>query len=179
MLHRLSVPHILSITVLCLISLVGGLVLPGADTPLFYLVSSNAHSTHFNLRPLRIGTGNLATLTGSGPIGKFYFIQGQFLAADPSGSSNNYTPFISGSPIGVGCTSFGRLEFVQGKSSNKCAQYQSFQIQSDTENSQLGAQLVFNFIGGFFACNGDIWYKFDASLGPPGCTPVNLWTVPV
>ncbi len=73
-----------------------------------------------------MGTGNLATLTGAGPILKFNFIQGQFLAADPSGSSNNYTPFISGSLIGVGCSAFGPLEFVQGKSSNKCAQYQSF-----------------------------------------------------
>lgn len=50
MLRRLSVLHILSIAVLFLTSLVGAIVLPSADTPLFYLVSSNAHSTHFNLQ---------------------------------------------------------------------------------------------------------------------------------
>ena len=30
--------------------------------------------------------------------------------------------------------------------------YNTFSIQSDTENSQLGAQLSFNSVGGFYAC---------------------------
>ena len=129
-----------------------------------YVIVYSSQRTKARSKPLRIGTGNLATLTGSGPIGKFHFIEGQFLAANPSGGSNNYAPFISGSPVGGGCSSYGPLAFVQGKSGNVCAQYESFQIQSDTENSQLGAQLVFNFVGGFFACNGEVSVAFSYFL---------------
>ena len=80
--------------------------------------------------------------------------------------------------------------------------FNSFQIQSDTENSQLGAQLVFNYVGSFYACGSgqdvgvdvqfvvcivfaddlfQVWYQADATDGPPGlqCSPINLYTVPV
>lgn len=52
----------------------------------------------------------------------------------------------------TGCSPGGALVFVQGSSSNKCAKGSTFGIQSDIENSQLGAKLVFNWVGGFYAC---------------------------
>ncbi len=80
--------------------------------------------------------------------------------------------------------------------------YNSFQIQSDTENSQLGAQLTFNYVGGFYACGSgkdvgvdiqlvvcriftnkcfQVWYQASPTSGPPGlqCSPIALWTVPL
>ena len=80
--------------------------------------------------------------------------------------------------------------------------YSSFNIQPDAEGSRLGAQLVFNFVGDFYACGSgqdvgvdvqfvvytvfaddlfQVWYQADATDGPPGlqCSPINLYTVPV
>jgi hypothetical protein len=60
---------------------------------------------------------------------------------------------LIGSVLGsTGCSSYGQLGFVEGSSSNKCAKYNTFNIQSDPENSQLGARLTFNFVGGFYSC---------------------------
>jgi hypothetical protein len=157
-------------------------VVPGADTPLFYSVSTSGSSAN-NLLPLRIngGTGGFATLTGSGPIGQLYFNQGKLVVQDPAGSTNTYKPYISAAPDVSGCTDFGPLGFVQGSSSNKCALFENFQIQSDTENSQLGAKLVFNYQGGFFVCGAsqDIWYKASPDQGPSDCSSIDLYTIPV
>lgn len=101
---------------------------------------------------LKGGAGDYASLTGNGPIGQFYFYQGKLTALDPAGTTTTYRPLI-GSLLGSsGCSTYGPLGFTQGSSSNKCARYDSFQIQSNNENSQLGAKLVFNFEGGFYAC---------------------------
>ena len=48
------------------------------------------------------------------------------------------------------CTNFGPLGF--GSSTDKCVIRTGFSIQSDPENSQLGALLAFGSGGGFFAC---------------------------
>lgn len=157
-------------------------VLPEADTPLFYLVSTSGSSTN-NLLPLRIngGTGDFATLTGIGPIGNLYFSRGKLVAQDPAGTMNTYRPYISAIRGGSGCSTFGPLGFVQGSTSNECALYESFQIQSDTEDSQLGAKLVFDFRGGFFTCGAsqDIWYKTHPNEGPSDCNRIELYTTPV
>jgi len=165
-------------------ALVRAVVPPGADTPMFYLVASST-SSGANLLPLRTdgGAGGYATLTGSGPIGQFYFYQGALTAAPRPGSSSTQKPLI-GSVLGsTGCSTYGALGFTEGSSSNKCAKYNTFHIQSDSENSQLGAKLDFNFAGGFYACGSgqDVWYQVSAGDGPPGlnCTPIHLWTVPV
>ncbi|KIJ97811.1 hypothetical protein K443DRAFT_681251 [Laccaria amethystina LaAM-08-1] len=95
-------------------------------------------------------------------------------------SSPPYRVHLSLSPSSTGCTTYGGLDFVQGTSTNKCASYSGFQIQSNTENSQLGAQLVVNFEGGFYVCSGNtVAYKVNPGDGPSGCTPVSLYTVPV
>ncbi|KAF8800740.1 hypothetical protein BYT27DRAFT_7015024, partial [Phlegmacium glaucopus] len=155
---------------------------PGADTPSFYLVSSSS-STYANLLPLRIngGSGGYASLTGSGPIGQYYFYQGHLVASDPAGTSSTYRPVIGAIPLSTGCTTYGSFGFVQGSSSDKCALYDSFQIQSNTQNSQLGAKLVFNYVGGFYACGSgqDVWYKVNPGDGPSGCSAIDLYTVPV
>ncbi|KDR71543.1 hypothetical protein GALMADRAFT_102529 [Galerina marginata CBS 339.88] len=160
---------------------VASVVLPGADTPLFYLVASSSNAPS-NLLPLRLngGAGGYATLTGTAAIGKFYFYQGRLTAQDPAGITT-YRPLI-GSVLGsTGCSTYGSLGFVQGSSSDKCARYDGFQIQSNTENSQLGAMLVVNYVGGFYACGSgqDVWYKLAAGDGPTGCSPISLYTVPV
>ena len=94
------------------------------------------------------GTGSFAALGGGGPIGKLYFYQGRLVAQDPAGG---FSPaYINATPSSSECTTFGPLGF--GSGSNKCALSQSFELQSDTENSQLGARLVFNNQGGFVAC---------------------------
>ncbi|KAF9443866.1 hypothetical protein P691DRAFT_808208, partial [Macrolepiota fuliginosa MF-IS2] len=136
---------------------------PGADTPAFYLVASSS-STDSNLLPLRTngGAGGYATLTGTDPIGEFYFFQGKLVAAPLPGSTTTQRPLIGSIPISAGCSTYGPLGFTGGSSSDKCAQYNTFSIQSDGENSQLGAQLVFNSVGGFYACGSgqDVSYYF-------------------
>ena len=93
------------------------------------------------------GTGSFAALGGGGPIGKLYFYQGRLVA---QGSGSSFSPaYINATPSSE-CTTFGPLGF--GSGSNKCALSQGFELQSDTENSQLGAKLVFKNQGGFVAC---------------------------
>ncbi|CAA7266675.1 unnamed protein product [Cyclocybe aegerita] len=171
-------------SVAALLSGAASVVLPGADTPLFYFVASSPNSSA-NLLPLRIngGTGGYSTLTGSGPIGQFYFQQGRLRAHDLAGTTpmQYYMPLLGSVLTSTGCTTYGSLGFVLGASSNKCARYDGFQIQSNTENSQLGAKLVYNYVGGFYACGAgqDVWYKVDAADGPTECSPIELYTVPV
>ena len=42
--------------------------------------------------------------------------------------------------------------------------FNTFGIQSDTENSQLGAQLTFNYVGGFYACGSGQDVGVDVQL---------------
>ncbi|KAF8641740.1 hypothetical protein AX16_009817 [Volvariella volvacea WC 439] len=67
-------------------SVVNAYVPPGADTPAFYLVSSSTSGSS-NLLPVRIDNvaGGYATLTGSQPLGIFYFKRGRLVAAQPPG----------------------------------------------------------------------------------------------
>jgi hypothetical protein len=93
------------------------------------------------------GANGYATLTGDGPIGVLYFYQGALTAATGSTTQKALIAAIPASD----CTTYGQLGFAQS-TSDKCALYNTFSLQSDTENSQLGAQLSFNSVGGFYAC---------------------------
>lgn len=111
-----------------------------------------------------------ASLTGSSPFAKFYFWQGYLTAMDPTGATDpngnpyTYRPYVNSVENASGCSAGGAFGFVQGTSTNKCTQYTSFQIQSDGENSQLGAALVFNYVGGFYACGSGQNVRPKASL---------------
>ncbi|KAF8954877.1 hypothetical protein BDZ97DRAFT_1798900 [Flammula alnicola] len=161
-------------------ALVWSLTIPNADTPAFYLVSSSQSSA--NLLPLRMNSGGAGhvSLLGGGTPALFYFYQGQLTVYDPNGNSFPYRPLIDSAQDANGCENFGALTFVQGTSTNKCSRYTSFQIQSNNQDSQLGAELVFNYVGGFYACNSgqEVWYKINANDGPSGCQPIHLYTVP-
>ena len=156
------------------ITLVSSVVVPGASTPLFYLVSSTSSNSAANLlvrvfcllsflifietlylQPLRSGgAGGYTTLSGSGAIGQFYFFQGKFVMLD-STQSSSARGNIGEIPASSGCTTYGPLGFF-GSSTDKCANFGTFSIQSNGENSQIGAFLVFNGVGGFYACgNGN------------------------
>lgn len=102
------------------------------------------------------GGGGSASLLGSGTPALFYFYQGQLTVYDPNGNSFPYRPLINTVQGASGCGNFGALQFVQGTSTNKCASYSSFQLQSNQQDSQLGAELVFNYVGGFYACNSGV-----------------------
>ena len=146
------------------------------------------------------GAGGYSTLSGSGSIGQFYFFQGNLVALD-STQSSTVRGNIGAIPVSSGCSTYGQLGF-SASSSDNCAVFDTFNIQSNAEDSQLGAQLVFNFAGGFYACGSgqdvsvdvqfvvcrvfaddlfQVWYQADATDGPPGlqCSPINLYTVPV
>jgi len=163
-------------------ALIHAIVPPGASTPEFYLVAS-AQGSAANLLPVRTsgGAGGYATLSGTAPIGIYYFYQGSLVAVTSPTSTSTLKPLIAPA-FESGCTTWGQLGFGSG-STNKCVLYNSFYIESDSENSQLGAALTFNFAGGFYACGSglDIYYQVSPSDGPPNlsCTPINLWTVPV
>ena len=79
----------------------------------------------------------------------FYFYQGVLTAA-PAGSTVTQPAVIAAIPESD-CTTYGQLGFVTD-SSDYCAMYNTFSIQSDTESSELGSQLAFNSVGGFYAC---------------------------
>jgi len=165
------------------IGLVSSLVVPGASTPVFYLVASTTNDPAANLLPLRVATatGGTSSLTGSGPIGQFYFFQGNFVLLDPTQSSTSRGN-IGSVPLNSGCSPFGPLGFF-GSTSDKCTAFATFGIQSNSQNSQLGAFLEFNFVGGFYACGSsqDVWYIQNPANSPPGltCSPISLYTVPV
>lgn len=140
-------------------------------------------------------------LTGNGPIAKFFFQSGRLVAlnpTDPQGSTHAWVPIINTSLTANGCATFGQLGLIYGGSTNKCASYNTFGLQSNEENSQLGAHLVFNWTGGLHVCGAEkevrysprfehvnaddshqVWYKLSPSDGPSDCTPIELYTVPV
>jgi hypothetical protein len=99
---------------------------------------------------LSSGGGGFASLLGWGPPALFYFYQGALTVSD---GTQSYRSLINTMQDANGCQKFGALAFIQGTSTNKCASYSSFQIQSTGQNSQLGAELVFNYVGGFYACS--------------------------
>ena len=51
-----------------------------------------------------------------------------------------------------GCTTYGPLVFSSNSSGEYADTNNTFGLESDDENSQLGASLTFNFVGGFYAC---------------------------
>ncbi|KAF8345105.1 hypothetical protein F5887DRAFT_229733 [Amanita rubescens] len=197
---RLTLPISRLISIVASASFAGAVTVPGASTPSFYLVASS-NTTGPNLLPLQTsgGAGGYATLTGSGPIGVFYFYQGVLTAAPAPGSTATQRALIGAVPLSGGCSTYGQLGFVVGSSSDECALYNTFSIQSDTESSLLGSQLSFNSVGGFYACGSgqdvgvdvqcriftndyfQVWYQASPTSGPPGlqCAPIALWTVPV
>jgi hypothetical protein len=106
---------------------------------------------------------------------------------------------IGAIPVSSGCSTYGPLGF-SASSTDKCAMYDSFYIKSNPENAQLGAKLVFNWVGGFYACGysrdvgvdvqfvvcriftdefSQVWYKVARDDGPAGCSAIDLYTVPV
>ncbi|KAF8641744.1 hypothetical protein AX16_009821 [Volvariella volvacea WC 439] len=165
---------------LVLPSAVNAYVPPGADTPAFNLVSSSTTGS-LNLLPLRFDPNNgLTTLSGSFPVAVFYFKQGRLTVAPAPGGFSERRPLIDTKQIGVAtCATYGAFQFVEGGTTNKCASFNSFYIQSNPENAQLGARLTFNWVGGFYGCGADkaVHYKINPGDGEQGCNPIDLWTV--
>ncbi|EAU82393.1 hypothetical protein CC1G_06703 [Coprinopsis cinerea okayama7 len=166
-------------------SLVHGVTVPGGDTPLFYLVASGPDSAGVNFLPVRLHGGSIqSVLTGTGPIAKYYFRQGQLVALDPNypDGTLNWRPLVNTLQTGTAtCATYGQFSNVLGASTNKCASYNSFYLEANPENSQLGSRLTFNWQGGFYVCGTakEVWYKVSSSDGPGDCTPIQLYTVPV
>jgi hypothetical protein len=151
--------------------------------------------------------GVYTTLSGSGTAIQAYFYQGYLTGTLNKSGSPTYRPFINTQFDGSGsCATYGQFGYSgQGYSTNKCASFPRLQIQSNSENSQLGAKLTYNYVGGFYSCGPDemvrffsfrfmelvvelvliaslsfqIWYKQNSADGPSGCSPVDLYTVPV
>ena len=182
---KIQLASLLNVLFAIVPSLVHGVTVPGADTPEFYLVSSSTTAAanllvssvskssltflaEFTLtQPLRSdgGSGGYATLTGTSPIGVYYFIGGVLTAAPDSTSSIPQRALIGPVP-GSTCSAYGALGFTSGSSSDKCVLYNPFTIQSNTQNSQLGAKLVFNATGGFYACGSglDVSYEMNVHM---------------
>jgi len=157
---------------------------PEGDTSEFYLVASSSQDSWVNLKPLRTQGGEygFATLTGSGPIGQFHFSEGSLIGAPRYAGDETLQPNIGAIPQGpVGCTTFGPLGFATESTTYQCAKFSKFTIHSHEKNSQLGAKLVFNNKGDFYACGDyqEVWYKVSPEDGPIDCSPINLYTVPV
>ncbi|KAF9542274.1 hypothetical protein CPC08DRAFT_756070, partial [Agrocybe pediades] len=88
------------------------------------------------------------------PLQRFKFTW-RLTALDPEGSLFNYLTTFGSEYLGPsgGCSTYGSLGFFPGAGSNKCARYGTgFYLHSNEENSQLGATLVYNWVGGFYAC---------------------------
>ena len=49
-----------------------------------------------------------------------------------------------------------RLQDPSNKNLNRCARASGFFLRSGGQHAQLGAQLVFNFVGGFYSCGGNV-----------------------
>lgn len=81
-------------------------------------------------------------------------LSGEFNSTRPKWDIQRLHPLISGILGPSGCSTYGPLGFVQGSSTNKCSLVDTFQIQSNTEDTKLGSKLVFNFVGEFYACGG-------------------------
>lgn len=84
------------------------------------------------------------------------------MGASASSPSVSSPALIAAIPMSD-CTTYGQLGFA-GSTSDKCALRDTFGIQSNTENSQLGAKLVFNSVGGFYACGSGLDVSFLLAL---------------
>ncbi|KAJ2920057.1 hypothetical protein MD484_g290, partial [Candolleomyces efflorescens] len=159
------------------------LVFPGADGPSFYLIAVSLGTS--SVRPVLFDSSSGAvTLQDNGP--KFpaqnYFQQGHLRCSLDRTGDPNYRAYIDTGFTGTGsCATFGKLGYLEGSTTNKCATYPKFQLQANKENAQLGSRLTINHVGGFFACGPDeeIWYKQNEWDGPTNCMPFDLYTVPV
>ena len=140
------------------------------------------------------------TTIRNGAIATFDFTQGNLLAhlRPPHRSinptiDNAFTAYIDSLPEKGGCARHGVLKFLPSgpSSSNKCAKYGKFSLQSNSENAQLGSKLDFHDErsgdkaekGGFYLCGHQldrvqVYFKVDATDGrQDGCYPVDLWVV--
>ena len=103
---------------------------------------------HLCLQPLRLNVGCWRIFN---TYGKWIYWGNLFLPRQFRcfGFYSKYFRVLIGSQLfALGCTSFGQL----GSSSSSSDYFAQYKIQSDTENSQLRAFLVFNYVGGFYGC---------------------------
>ena len=108
------------------------------------------------------GTEGTLSLGGNGAIQEFYFYQGA-LVTTGSTPNNEVRVLITSQPSPQGCTTYGQLGYSTSQSSY-CAEYNGFEIQSDIHNSQLGASLVFNYVGNFYSCGSNAEVRRNFSL---------------
>lgn len=108
------------------------------------------------MKPVRIvgGTEGNATLSGNAPIGEFYFFENIFVTVNSTRDAQD-TVYIGAVTTPSGCTTYGPLSFTLKDGRDDCSNENSFNIRPDEENKQLGAYLVFNFVGGFYACGSE------------------------
>ncbi|KAG8921761.1 hypothetical protein FRC03_003403 [Tulasnella sp. 419] len=163
--------NILAAAVVVPSALASAIVPRQRNTPDFYLVAVSSN-TNYHLKPLLFNNYAASLTTGTPAVG---YVDGgiNFRIELP----NQTYGYISGSQIANGCNPDGPLLFVVGSSSNKCAKGNPFAIQSYDQNAQLGAKLVFNWTGSFYACSGGAVYWYSGTPGS-GCSAITLWTVP-
>lgn len=113
-------------------------------------------------QPIRLsGEADPYSILNTGqPPAKFYFYQGQLLALDPNPQFHN-RGFVNTKLAGGTCTTYGEFGVIGGTNTNKCASYGTLGLSSNQENSQLGAKLVFNWAGGFYACGATKAVSWD------------------
>ncbi|KAG2011229.1 hypothetical protein CC2G_011372 [Coprinopsis cinerea AmutBmut pab1-1] len=148
------------------------ILIPGASTPLFFLVATGPVSEGDLFLPLRLtGWSNQATLTGDNVIGQFYMINNSLVAEDPvNGLSSPYVyrPYVDLStkigrdangaydasqndPNDDCSATSGPLIFIQENRPDgiitvppKCAKFNPFSLLPNPEDPQFGAKLVYN-----------------------------------
>ncbi|KAJ3538437.1 hypothetical protein NMY22_g5169 [Coprinellus aureogranulatus] len=167
----------LSLSLAMLVDFVAAVMVPGASTPLFYLVASGTTSTSCFFPYVRLRDSSGAWfISDSGAPAQFYFM-GNRLVVNGRQSSVNTRQVGSGS-----CANSGQVVTTPGSNTNKCATFDTFGLESNRENSQLGAHLVFNNVGSFYVCGRqrDVYYKRNPSDEPSDCTtPLQLKTLAV
>ncbi|KAJ2929931.1 hypothetical protein H1R20_g7183, partial [Candolleomyces eurysporus] len=126
--------------------MVSAVTVPGADTPLFYLVATGPDSAGVN------------------------FLVRPILYLSPQNTNGSIAGILVNPTVLLLTLSKRAPEHAlpMGNSSNP-------------ENSQLGAKVTFNWVGGFYVCgtNKEVYYKVNSADGPTGCTPIDLYTLPV
>jgi hypothetical protein len=98
------------------------------------------------------------TLQDVGPTfpAQNYFYQGHLRCSLDRTGDPNYRAYINTGFTNTGsCATYGKLGYLQGSTTNKCATYPNFQLQANQQNAQLGSRLTVNHVGGFFACGPD------------------------
>ncbi|KAG8872528.1 hypothetical protein FRB97_007561 [Tulasnella sp. 331] len=144
---------------LFLTSVSAGVVRPrGRAIPDFYLISVTTDPSA-NLKPLGQGPDGSAELVG-GSVGPLY-LDGGHLIFD--GGNTAYIDYL---PTELsGCSTSGKLMFGSIDPSNSCAKAVGFGLQSDHQNSQLGAELIFTEGPKFSVCpDGSLRERPDTEL---------------